>query len=278
MNALTRGVLAAAAMTAAQGLRAADTMLIEAEDFQFHGAWMKVGDAAASGRCYLHVPHDARDSRYDAVTRVTLDADGDYAFWVRSRDFAQDRPKMRRFALQVDAVPFEKEAGTHGREGFAWQLLGRRTLAAGDHLLALHDTARAYGRCDALFITRTDKDPGTLSGAQLNRLRTRKVLLVAEPEAPSSGRGRHGRRDTRASGDARPARHLRSRSRSAGQALDRAPYPPTQKRRVGGPAGRGRRRDALCAACRRRERRPAARRGLEGIAHPCPRVAQRRNG
>lgn len=184
MNALTRGVLAAAAMTAVQGLRAADTMLIEAEDFQFHGAWMKVGDAAASGRSYLHVPHDARDSRYDAVTRVTLDADGDYAFWVRSRDFAQDRPKMRRFALRVNAVPFEQEAGTHGREGFAWQRLGRRALIAGDHLLALHDTARAYGRCDAVFITRMDKDPGTLSGTQLNRLRTRpKALLLAEPEA-----------------------------------------------------------------------------------------------
>ena len=184
MNAFARGLLAAVTMMVVQGLRAADAMLIEAEDFQFYGAWTKNGDTAASGRAFLLVSQDARDGRFDAVTRITLDADAEYAFWVRSRDFAHDRPKTRRFALRVNNVPFEKEAGTHGREGFAWQLLGKRTLAAGDHLLSLHDTARNYGRCDAIFITRTDKDPGTLSGAQLSRLRVRpKTVLLAGSEA-----------------------------------------------------------------------------------------------
>jgi len=184
MNALMRGALAAVAMMAAQGARAADSMLIEAEDFQFHGAWTRNNDRAASGRAYLQVPQDARDSRYDAVTRINLNADGDYAFWVRARDFAQDRPKMRRFALLVNGVPLEQEAGTHGREGFAWQLLGRRTLTAGDHLLALRDTARAFGRCDAIFITRSNKAPGDLSIAQLNRFRVQpKTVLLPEPEA-----------------------------------------------------------------------------------------------
>lgn len=184
MNAFARGLLVAVTMMVVQGLRAADAMLIEAEDFQFYGAWTKNGDTAASGRAFLLVSQDARDGRFDAVTRITLDADAEYAFWVRSRDFAHDRPKTRRFALRVNNVAFEKEAGTHGREGFAWQLLGKRTLATGDHLLSLHDTARNYGRCDAIFITRTDKDPGTLSGAQLSRLRVRpKTVLLAGSEA-----------------------------------------------------------------------------------------------
>ena len=84
------------------------------------------GNEAAPFLEERHVLPDPR--RHGGRQAVTLDADGDYAFWVRSRDFAQDRPKMRRFALRVNAVPFEQEAGTHGREGFAWQRLGRRTL------------------------------------------------------------------------------------------------------------------------------------------------------
>ena len=79
MNAFARGLLVAVTMMVVQGLRAADAMLIEAEDFQFYGAWTKNGDTAASGRAFLLVSQDARDGRFDAVTRITLDADAEYA-------------------------------------------------------------------------------------------------------------------------------------------------------------------------------------------------------
>lgn len=176
--------MVAATMALCRGARAADSMLLEAEDFQFFGGWSKVADHAASGRAFLMVPQGMRENAYDAVTQIALDRDGDYSFWVRSRDFAQNRPKMRRFALLVDNAPFKTEGGTHGLEGFAWQALGTRTLKAGEHLLALHDTARAYGRCDALFITRTGEDPQTLPPRQLNALRTKPpALAVSESEA-----------------------------------------------------------------------------------------------
>lgn len=179
-----RWILFAFALGTCWWSRADDSVFIEAEDFQFFGTWTKNEDPAASGHAYLLVPQDNKAPAYDAVTKITLPQTGDYTFWVRSRDFAHDRPRMRKFALLVDNAPFEKQGGTHGKEGFAWQMLGTRTLKAGDHLLALHDTAHAYGRCDALFISRSGKNPESLSAHQLKALRKKPIALqTAEPEA-----------------------------------------------------------------------------------------------
>ena len=170
----------------AVGARAAGALFLEAEDFQFLGGWLQVSEKLASGRSILQVGQGGRkdDPAGDALTLVTLDADGEYTFWVRARDFAQDRPKTRRFAMRVDGEPLPIEGGTHGGEGFAWQALGTRALKAGDHLLALRDTARSFGRCDALFIARDGSRPDALTPRQLAACRVRpKLLPAAEPEA-----------------------------------------------------------------------------------------------
>ncbi len=165
---------------------AADSLLLEAEDFQFHGGWARTRDVACSGQAMLAA--SATPTRTeplpDAVTAVSVAAEDDYAFWVHARDFASDRPGTRRFALAVDGVRFPQEAGNHGQEGFAWQLLGSRRLTAGRHLLALQDVTRGFGRCDAVLITRLPLSPAEMGLRALARFRTRPApLTVAEPPA-----------------------------------------------------------------------------------------------
>ncbi len=163
----------------------AESLLIEAEDFQFQGAWARVSDAACSGRYMLQVFPAAtrREPLYDAVTAFSADAPGDYTFWALARDFPSDRPGTRRFALAVDGTRLETEAGNHGKEGFIWQALGSRPLTAGTHLLALQDTTHGYGRCDAVFVTRGASKPGEMTPQQRARLRTKPVPLASEEPA-----------------------------------------------------------------------------------------------
>ncbi len=163
----------------------AESVLVEAEDFQFQGGWVEVRDADCSSHTMLQAfPASQRGGPiYDAVTAVSADEAGDYAFWARARDFPSDRPGTRRFALAVDGSRLEKEAGNHGKEGFAWQLLGTRALAAGTHLLALQDTTRGYGRCDAVFVTRGAAPPSSLAAHQLARLRARPAAVAYEQPA-----------------------------------------------------------------------------------------------
>ena len=166
------------------GVSAAESLVLEAEDFQFAGDWSLVKDRDASAGAYLQVPGDRRkeDVCLDALAAVVLDRPGDYVFWARSRDFARDRPKTRRFALLVNGEALATLGGTHGQDGFAWQALGTRPLKAGTHLLALRDAACAYGRCDALFITRSDKSPAVLTPRQLAACRIQSQRLSVEEQ------------------------------------------------------------------------------------------------
>ena len=172
-------LLLASLAGSASPLCAAESLMLEAEDFQFAGSWVCAHDANASRSQLLQLSPETgiKAPSYDAVTLVSLDVSGAYTFWVRSRDFAKDHPKSRRFALRVDNQALDTEAGTHGQEGFAWQALGTRTLEAGGHLLALHETVSLYSRCDALFITRSKSRPDTLKPQQLASLRIKPTPL-----------------------------------------------------------------------------------------------------
>lgn len=188
MTTLIRAAACLSAILSAATAFAADSFLLEAEDFQFLGGWMRVRNET-TGSCYgkamlQAVPMAARgEPIYDAVTAVALDADGEYAFWARTRDFPKDRPGTRRFALSVDGQGLPREAGAHGRDAYAWQLLGTRTLAKGRHLLALHDTTHGYGRADALFVSRAGKKPDDIPPLKLVALRAKPERLDAEPPA-----------------------------------------------------------------------------------------------
>jgi hypothetical protein len=172
-----------AAAHAQPNLPAPATYLIEAEDFQFHGDWQKNGDGGALATSMLIT--NGADS--DAITVVALPKSGNYTMWVRARDYATD-PGTRRYKIALNDVLFAPEFGAHGTNGWRWEKAGTRQLDAGDHVLAIRDTARFFGRCDALvFTTDPNFDPNTQSNPALaaKRIAPRKIdATLTTPFAP----------------------------------------------------------------------------------------------
>ncbi|MDQ3814875.1 MAG: hypothetical protein M3347_13105, partial [Armatimonadota bacterium] len=160
-------------------LAASATYLVEAEDFQFQGDWLEERDVAALGSRILRTP----GAKVDAVTVITLPQAGKYAVWVRARDFTE-QPGTRRYKLALDGTLFEPEFGAHGTDGWKWEKAGERDLAKGDHVLALHDTARHFGRADAIFLTTGDVDPNTLTPTALRQRRLVPKTIAAERTTP----------------------------------------------------------------------------------------------
>lgn len=150
------------------------TLLVEAESFQFYGDWTAEKDDGASGQILRTVRAEG-----DAVTVVEIPADGEYKLYVRSRDYTMIEPGKRRFKLVVDGVEAPKEAGAHGMDGYHWDLVDTRRLTAGRHVLALHDTAKFYARCDAVLLTTGDADPEKLATRELAGFRVAPVTVEA---------------------------------------------------------------------------------------------------
>jgi hypothetical protein len=141
--------------------------LIEAEDFQFLGNWTRDVSNMASGGFYLKTV----DGGAMALTGITIPIVGTYQVWTRTRAYLGQAGK-RRYQLQIDGVPMEKESGMQEHDGWIWERVGSRRLAAGDHCLALDDTGKYWGRCDAIFLT-TDAtaSPESMDLKQLAALR-----------------------------------------------------------------------------------------------------------
>ena len=171
-------VMALHALTASASAAPA-SYLVEAEDFQFSGDWIEERDVAASGSRILRTP----GAKMDAVTVITLPQAGKYAVWVRSRDFTE-QPGTRRYKLALDGTLFEPEFGAHGTNGWKWEKAGERELDKGDHVLALRDTARHFGRADAIFLVTDNTDPNTLSPTALRQRRLVPKIIPAERTTP----------------------------------------------------------------------------------------------
>lgn len=151
------------------GLHAASpesTVLLEGEDFQFGGNWLPQPESSASDGKILQTT----GSPSDALTVIRIPAAGRYHIWTRSRDFAND-PAKRFYRVVIDGEPVDLESGKHGTEGWAWEKVGERDLEAGKHVIGLRDTARYYGRCDAILLTTSDLDPAEAKLAGLAKYR-----------------------------------------------------------------------------------------------------------
>lgn len=179
VKALLLAVGFAVGVSAAEPTAAPRSFLVEAEDFQFTGEWIVEGDATASGRRMLRTP----GANADAITVIDLPQAGNYAVWVRARDYVE-YPGKRRYKLGLDSVLFEPEFGAHGVPDWKWEKAGERTLEAGDHVLALRDTAKFYGRADAVLLTTSNVDPNTLGSPLRGTRRLTPKAVPAEPVTP----------------------------------------------------------------------------------------------
>ncbi len=142
------------------------TLVLEAESFQCQANWWLTYDSKASGRQILQ----ARGGEGDAITVIDIKQAGTYQLWTRAKDYKTNQPGTRRFLLVIDDQQVDIESGKHGQEGWQWECVGSRQLDAGKHVIALRDSAKFYGRCDAiLFTTDNTLDANTLSMHQLKQ-------------------------------------------------------------------------------------------------------------
>lgn len=131
------------------------TYFIEAESFQHLGGWVIDQQSVDQmGSPYL-MAHGLGVPVEDASTAFSVEEDGVYRVWVRTRDWTAvwNAPSSAgRFSALIDDYPLEQTLGVNGSE-WAWQYAGEARLFAGEHCLKLHDLTGFNGRCDALVLS-----------------------------------------------------------------------------------------------------------------------------
>ncbi len=156
-------------------------LLVLAQDFQFPGGWMVETRDGSIGTRILRTP----GTDLNALTGIVVPTAGEYKVWVHTVDFPHMQPGERRFTVAINGHHIGRDAGQHGKEGWAWEPLGTVKLTAGENVVEIVDTARFFGRFDALVLAGdTDFDPGALSKSALLRLKAAPSPLAVEPVTP----------------------------------------------------------------------------------------------
>lgn len=151
-------ILSTVASTAATQPSVENTLLLEVEKFEALGPWQRTGDMIQSSNMAA-----------TALAGFRIQESGEYRVWTRSQDFTASQPGSRRFLIKINEESAARESGAHGHDGFYWESVGQFNLSSGVHLLEIEDTARFYGRLEAILITSADFDPNDIQRKQLNR-------------------------------------------------------------------------------------------------------------
>src|SRR5690606_11186397 len=77
-----------------------------------------------------------------------------YALWVNSLDYEKNQPGSRYFHVICNDTQIDKRFGTHGHDGFRWELADKIHLRKGVNRFQLLDASAFYARCDGLFLTK----------------------------------------------------------------------------------------------------------------------------
>ncbi len=161
--------LIAIILCTASGL--ADTVLVEAENFDDKGGWVVDQQFMQTmGSSYL-LAHGMGEPVADAVTTVTFPSTGTYKMWVRTKDWvpgAWDAPG--RFQVLINGTAVGTTFGTIA--GWTWQDGGTINVTNTQVQIKLHDLTGFSGRCDAIYFdTNTSATPVDFDPAnpQINR-------------------------------------------------------------------------------------------------------------
>ncbi len=155
-------------------------ILIEAEAFDSYGGWVMDSQFEVQmGSPYL-LAHGMGRPVADATTVVAVEEAGEYAVWVRAKDWVPSH-SPGRYTLSINGTEVGGELGANGQD-WSWDQVGTVALPAGDATFALHDLTGFDGRCDAIFLSADGTVP--VDGADDAALAWRRELrgLPAEPE------------------------------------------------------------------------------------------------
>ncbi len=165
--------LCAFALLAYPSARAAETFLIECEDFQFLSGWTT-----------MHLGREwGLFSLTDDATPLTVfetKEGGAYSIWTSAADNAETAQGTRLYSVIVDGTTMPEAAGKHGHNGLYWEKVGEANLAAGAHTIAIKRLTQ-YVRADAVLVT---NDPSYDPNKALKNSAERKKITVAPVEVP----------------------------------------------------------------------------------------------
>lgn len=145
---------------------------LETEDFENKGAWIvDTQFTHLMGSAYLMAPGVGKPVGA-ARTTFTIAKDGDFALWLRTKDWV---PEFHpgRFRVLMDGQQVGGELGASGKKGWAWERAGSIRLYADVHELALDDASGAFARCDAIWLTPDLAVAPSDDYAETERLRAR---------------------------------------------------------------------------------------------------------
>lgn len=149
-------------------------LFLEAESFSHKGGWVIDQQSMEVLHSAYLMAHGLGEPVEDAWTDIEIPESGSYHFWALTRDWTAVwgvKDSAGKFLLKVDGEAAEIVLGTNGKE-WAWQKAGTVALTAGKHRLALHDLTGFNGRCDAVYITDSEREPDS-SAEGIDELRKR---------------------------------------------------------------------------------------------------------
>ena len=156
-------------------------ILVEAESFLNKGGWVVDPQFVEQmGSPYL-LAHGMGIPVKDASTTLKILAPGLYHVWVRTKNWAPGKwDAPGRFQVLMDGVILKNQLGLNA--GWNWEYAGNIKLAKGQRTLALHDLTGFEGRCDALYLTLSDKEKLPDDLAELKKWRSEKSGENLVPE------------------------------------------------------------------------------------------------
>ncbi len=165
-----------------------DTVMTLATRFDNLGDWtVEQQFVLQMGSSYLLAHGIGTPLEKDATTTIEIPQDGNYALYVRTKNwtaFWSDGKTPGIFQVLVDGEADKAEFGTgkvgstrRERAQWYWQKGGTYNLKKGKHTLALHDLMGLDGRCDAIILTKADIAPGD----SIEEYKVLRQALLPEP-------------------------------------------------------------------------------------------------
>ena len=136
-------------------LAEAKTFWMPSNQFEMGGGWQVQEDSTGLGAKEFLIATGTKE-KIPAVGALEIPNAGKWRVWVRTKDFAKDRPGTRTFSIRLGDTTLEKKFGGHGLEGdfgWAWEDGGTLDLKAGPLLLVLGEKVATSARCEAILFT-----------------------------------------------------------------------------------------------------------------------------